>query len=72
MKTDTPLAAWMVANRHSNQTLADLVGEEMQGFCSPRAVEKWRLGTAAPRARQLVALVAVTGLPAESFVVERA
>ncbi len=62
----TALGRWMRENRHTDQSFADLVGDEMIRLGSsksvtPTAVRKWRLCRAIPRNRSLLAISKVTG-----------
>lgn len=44
----------------------------MKRKCSPRTLEKWRLGKVAPRAEYMTALLTITNLPPSSFLVNHA
>lgn len=74
MERRTPLARWMFENRYDDTTFAAIVAENMvqNGIAKPRvsarAVAKWRAGIVVPRRETLQAIIRITGLSANDFV----
>ena len=74
MKCRTPLARWMWENGYQDTGFAAAVLENMKQNnvenpkVSARAVAKWRAGIAIPRRETLKAIIRITGLSANDFV----
>lgn len=74
MKRHTPLARWMFENGYQDTDFAAAVVENMRQNgveiprVSARAVAKWRSGIVVPRRETLKAIMRITGLSADAFV----